>query len=213
MFREHVAWGAVISMVVVVGVYFYALVTDPWLLLLLFTVSIIGSFLPDVDSDSGLPFYLVFGVTTLFATGVVLLYTLSSEYAGDWRTLVGIPAAALVFFWFVVGGFVKRCTQHRGIFHSIPALIIASAATFLVAENYGLSDTVSAVFAGAMAAGFASHLILDEMHSLVDFEGIPFIPKQSLGTAFKIFSDSNNVNMATYLLLVTLVYTAFQQVG
>jgi hypothetical protein len=208
MFREHVATGALLSMVVVVAVYFYALVTDPWLLLFLFSVTVIGSFLPDVDSDSGIPFYMVFGTMTLAATGVVLLYTLSSQYAGDWRTLVGIPTAALVFFWFVVGGIVKRCTRHRGMFHSIPALLIASVGTFLLAHMYGLEKVVALVFAGAMAVGFASHLVLDELHSLVDFEGLPFTPKQSLGTALKIFSSSNNVNIATYVVLVALVYTA-----
>lgn len=212
MFREHIAIGAIISMVVVVGVYFYALVTDPWLLLILFIVTTIGSFLPDVDSDSGMPFYLVFGTMTLAATGVVLLYTLNSAYAADWRYLAGIPLAALAFFWFVVGGALKKCTHHRGIFHSLPAMIIAGVATFLIAERFGLSDLVSLVYASAMAVGFASHLVLDEMHSFVDLEGIPFVPKKSLGTALKLFSDSNRVNMATYLLLAALVYTAYARV-
>jgi len=210
MFREHIAIGAIISMVVVVGVNFYALVTDPWLLLTLFVVTTIGSFLPDVDSDSGMPFYLVFGTMTLAATGVVLLYTLSSSYAADWRFLVGIPLVALAFFWLVVGGVLKRCTHHRGIFHSLPAMLIAGVATVLIAWHYGLSDTVSYVFGAAMAIGFASHLVLDEMHSFVDLEGIPFIPKKSLGTALKLFSDSNRVNIATYLLLAALVYTAIK---
>jgi hypothetical protein len=115
MFREHVATGAVISTAVCVAVYSYALVTDPLLLLLLFGVTVIGSFLPDVDSDSGMPFYLVFGTMTLAATGIVALFTLNSSYAADWRYLVGIPAAALLVFWFVVGGVLKKCTHHRGI--------------------------------------------------------------------------------------------------
>ncbi len=209
MFREHIAIGAILSMVVVVAVYFYALITDPWLLLILFAVTTIGSFLPDVDSDSGMPFYLVFGTMTLAATGVVLLYVLSSSYATDWRYLAGIPLAALVFFWAVVGGILKKCTRHRGIFHSLPAMVIAGVATFLIAERFGLSDLTSLVFGAAMAVGFASHLALDELHSFVDLEGIPFIPKKSLGTALKLFSDSNRVNMATYIVLVALVYTAF----
>ena len=75
--------------------------TSPLLLLFLFGVTIIGSFLPDVDSDSGLPFYLIFGGATLAATGVVLLYTLASTYSGDWRYLVGIPFAALLGFWLI----------------------------------------------------------------------------------------------------------------
>src|SRR3989344_6617514 len=116
MFREHIAIGAIISMIVVVVAYCYALVTDPLLLLFLFGASIVGSFLPDVDSDSGLPFYLIFGSATLAATGVVLLYTLASTYAGDWRYLVGIPFAALLGFWVIIGGIVRHWTHHRGIY-------------------------------------------------------------------------------------------------
>lgn len=207
MFREHIAIGAILSMVVVVAIYFYALITDPWLLLILFVITTIGSFLPDVDSDSGMPFYLVFGTVSVAATGVVLMYTLAHRPESQYM-LVGIPSVALLFFWFVIGGIIKRCTHHRGIFHSIPALGVAALLTLLVARHFGLDDTVAYVFAGAMAIGFASHLVLDELHSEVSSNGIPFIPKKSLGTALKLFSDSNRVNIATYLLLATLMYTA-----
>lgn len=209
MFREHVAFGAIVSMVVVVAVYFYALVTDPLLLLFLFGVTVIGSFLPDVDSDSGMPFYLIFGTATLAVTGVVLLYTLSSEYAADWRYLSGIPAAALFFFWFVVGGIVKRCTHHRGIFHSLPATAIAAVGTLLVARYYGLPEEIAWIFGGGMAAGYLCHLILDELHAGITLDGIPFNPKESFGSALKLFSRSSRVNMATYLLLAALSFLAF----
>lgn len=210
MFREHIAIGAIISMVVVVIVYFYALVTNPVLLLFLFGVSIVGSFLPDVDSDSGLPFYLIFGSATLAATGVVLLYMLASTYAGDWRYLVGIPFAALLGFWFIVGGIVRRWTHHRGIYHSLPALAIAGVGTFLLARYYGLDDTTALVFGGAMAAGFASHLILDELHAGITLDGIPFNPNKAFGSAIKMFSSANHVNIATYTLLAVLVYVALR---
>jgi len=209
MFREHIAIGAIISMVVVVVTYFYALVTDPLLLLFLFGVTIIGSFLPDVDSDSGIPFYLVFGMATLAATGVVLLYTLAQK-PDDWRFFVGIPFAALLGFWFIVGSIVKRWTHHRGIYHSLPALAIAATGTFLIARHYGLGDTTALVFGTAMAAGFASHLVLDELHAGITLDGIPFNPNKAFGSAIKMFSDSNPVNIATYVLLATLVYTVIQ---
>ncbi len=209
MFREHIAIGAIISMIVVVLVYFYALVTDPWLLLILFIITTIGSFLPDVDSDSGMPFYLVFGTMTLAATGIVLLYVLKDP-PEDWRYLVGIPAGALFFFWFIIGGIIKKCTHHRGIFHSLPAAAIAGVGTLLIARYFGLGDTVAFVYGGAMAVGFLSHLVLDEMHSTVSLEGIPFLPRQSLGTALKLFSRSQMVNLATYLVLGVLAYSAFQ---
>ncbi len=209
MFREHVAIGAILSMVVVVVVYFYALITDPVLLILLFVITIVGSFLPDVDSDSGIPFYLIFGTATLGATGVVLLYTLAQQY-DDWRYIVGIPAAALLFFWVIVGGLVKKKTRHRGMFHSIPATIIAGAATILIARHYGLSTVTAHLFGAGMAIGYLAHLILDELHAGITLDGIPFNPKKSLGTALKLFSDSNGVNIATYLMLTVLVYSALQ---
>jgi uncharacterized membrane protein YgcG len=210
MFREHVATGAVISTGVCVAAYSYALVTDPILLLFLFGVTVVGSFLPDVDSDSGMPFYLVFGTASLAATGIVALYTLASPYAADWRYLLGIPAAALFFFWFVVGAVVKKCTKHRGIFHSLPALAIAGTATFLLARHYGLDDMTALVFAGAMGLGFLSHLVLDELYSEITLDGIPFNTKQSAGTAMKWFSRQRGVNVATYVILATLLYTAWQ---
>lgn len=209
MFREHIAVGAIVSMIVVVLVYFYALVTDPLLLLFLFSVTIIGSFLPDVDSDSGLPFYFIFGAATLAATGVVLLYTLEQK-PEDWRYIVGIPFAAMLGFWFIVGGIVRRWTHHRGIFHSLPCMAITGTAVFLVARHYGLEDSIALVFGGAIAAGFASHLILDELHAGITLDGIPFNPNKAFGSAIKMFVRSNHVNIATYLTLAVLVYTALQ---
>jgi len=209
MFREHIAAGAIISMIVVVVVYFYALVTSPLLLLFLFGVTIIGSFLPDVDSDSGMPFYLVFGTATLAATGIVLLYTLAQK-PDDWRVLVGIPFAAMLGFWFIVGSIVRRVTHHRGIYHSLPAMAIAAVGTFLIARHYGLDDMVAGIFGVAIGAGFASHLILDEMHAGITLDGIPFNPNKAFGSAIKMFADSNRVNIATYVLLATLVFTALQ---
>lgn len=210
MFREHVATGAVISTAVCVAVYSYALVTDPILLLFLFGVTVIGSFLPDVDSDSGIPFYLVFGTASLAATGIVALYTIGSSYASDWRYLIGIPAGALFFFWFVVGAIIKKCTKHRGMFHSLPALLIASTATFLVAREYGLTEMIALVFAGAMGFGFLSHLVLDELYSEITLDGIPFNTKESAGTAMKWYSKRRSANIAAYLILAALLFTVFQ---
>ncbi len=206
MFREHVAAGAVVSMAAVTGISFYSVLVDPLLLWILFAVVIVGSFLPDVDSDSGLPFYLVYGTASVIATGYVALYVLAYPPGNEWYWLPGIPAVALVFFWFVVGGLVKRFTVHRGIFHTLPATAIAGFATLLLARYLGLGETEAILLAAGMALGYFTHLVLDEMHSLVDFEGLPFVPKHTLGTALKLFSSSNGVNMTTYALLATLVY-------
>lgn len=206
MFREHVAAGAVVSVAAVTGVFFYSLLVDPLLLAILFGVIIIGSFLPDVDSDSGLPFYLVYGTASVIATGYVALYVLVHPPGEEWYWLVGVPAGALFFFWFILGGLIKNFTVHRGIFHSIPATIIAGLGTLLAARYFGLGENVCVFMGAGMALGYLTHLILDELHSAVDFEGIPFIPKSSLGTALKVFSNSSYVNMVTYVVLTSLLY-------
>lgn len=208
MFREHIAWGAIVAMVVVVALYSYALVTDIALLVFLFGVTVIGSFLPDTDSDSSMPFYLVFGAMTLAATTVVVLYTLATPYAEDWRYLVGIPGAALIFFWVVVGGIVKRLTHHRGMFHSLPAMAIAAVGAFLLARHYGFSEEVALYFGAAMAAGFLTHLLLDEIYAGVTLDGVLFNPKSTFGGATKIFGNSNSANVATYTILAALIYVA-----
>lgn len=207
LFREHVTVGAIVSMVAVVLAYFYALIIDPLLLIFLFVASIVGSFLPDVDSDSGIPFQMVFGLATLAVTGVALLYVLALK-PDDLRYLIGIPAAVLLGFWFIVGGIVKKFTKHRGIYHSLPALLIASVGTYLLVLRYGLDETTALVFAAAVGAGFASHLILDELHAGITLDGIPFNPNKAFGSALKLFTKSSGVNIATYTLLGLLFYTA-----
>ena len=208
MFRHHISLGAILSTIGVILVFFYSLIVDPLHLGALFAICAFGSILPDFDSDSGLPFYLTFGAATLAFAGLVLYYTLSSQPT-NYYVLIGIPLAALIGFWFIVGGLVKHCTHHRGIWHSLPMLIIASLATFIVARYFSQPQQTAFLFALAMAAGFLSHLVLDEMWSEVDHDGNPFTHKRSLGTALKLFSESRRVNFFTYIVLFGLFYLAF----
>jgi len=206
-FRAHVTVGAVASMIVVVAVYFYAFLTDPVLLAVLFGITVVGSFLPDVDSDSGIPFYMVFGSATLAATGAALFYALS-RWPGQYEYIGGVPLVVMIVSWFLVGGIVKRFTKHRGIFHSIPAMAIAGLGVFLAAKHFGVDGDAAMLWGAGTAIGYASHLVMDEVHSDVNMDGNPFTNKKSLGTAVKFFSQSHGVTLATYLILVALLYTA-----
>lgn len=207
LFREHISVGALTGAIGITLLYFYAFVTDPILLALLFIVTTVSSFLPDLDSDSGIPFYTVFGLFTLACTGTALYYALG-QYADNWYALVGIPAAALLFVWFIVGDILKHFTKHRGIMHSVPAMGIVGLCAFLTARYFAQGDSIALWFAIAAALGFLTHLVLDEFHSEVNFEGIPFVPKKSLGTALKLFSGSWAVNLCTYLIVAMLAYLA-----
>lgn len=207
LFKDHITVGALVAAVGVVLLYFYAIVTDPLLLIILFVVSVIGSFLPDLDHDTGTPFYLIFGVFTLACGGVALYYLLSHPPQTLYM-LVGVPVATLFAVWFIAGAIFKNFTDHRGMMHSIPAMLIVSLLVFLVAKHLEQGDTLSLVFAVAVGAGFLSHLALDEIHSENMLGGNPFVPRRSLGTAFKFFSNSNVINIFTYVVLATLAYKA-----
>jgi membrane-bound metal-dependent hydrolase YbcI (DUF457 family) len=200
LFREHIAFGAVLASIGVTLLYFYAFVTDPVLLGVLFLVTVLGSFLPDIDSDTGVPFYLAFGTATL-GCGAFALYYLLMHPPQTIYFLVGVPFATIIFVWFVVGTIFKRLTHHRGIMHSIPAMFIAGLTTFLAARSLEQGDYLSLIFASAVSLGVASHLLLDEIHSENLMDGNPFVHKRSLGTALKLFSRSAIVNIFTYTII------------
>lgn len=209
MFREHVAVGAVLSVVIVTVVYFYAIMTDPLMLVVLFAATTVASFLPDLDSDTGTPFYLLFGTFTLLCTEGALYFALQTS-PHDWRFLIGMPVVTMLGVWVIGGTIFKHFTEHRGMMHSLPAAVIAGLLALLGAQYFQLAHIHALVFAGAVAGGYVSHLMLDEIWAGINLEGIPFIPKRSLGTATKLFSDSAVMNVATYTVLAGLVYMSIQ---
>ena len=205
LFRTHVTVGAVATSGFIAWAYSQELLTDVGLLALALMVGIVGSFLPDVDSDSGLSFQIVFGTVTAACGGAVLAFLLTSLEPYSWKALIGIPLGVLVFVWFVIGGIVKKLTHHRGMWHSLPTALLATLVTYIMASAR-LDTTTSTVLAGAMLAGFLSHLFADEWCSVVNLDGTPFTPKHSLGTAVKLFGDSLTVNVLLYALLAAIVF-------
>ena len=59
---------------------------------------------------------------------------------------------------------LNRTAVHRGMFHSIPAMLIAAEIAFLGFR--GSSFGVKLFMAGGAAVGFFSHLVLDEIYSV-----------------------------------------------
>lgn len=208
MFREHISFGAAVAALGVTLCYFYALVTDFELLAALFLITTVMSFMPDLDSDSGLPFHLIFGTFTLSVTGVALYFAMMHT-PDDWRFLVGVPLIAMALTWFVAGAIFKHLTHHRGMFHSFPAMAIVGLATLIICRNLGKPEIVAEVFAAGAALGYLSHLILDELHSGISLDGSRFLPKQSLGSAMKFVSGDRGATLFTYVLLAALAYAAF----
>jgi hypothetical protein len=166
----------------------------------------IGGVLPDLDSDSGVPQRELFG--TMSAVAAALLYH-------PLHVRLGLPVErALVFvglFYFLIryagAALFRHITVHRGMFHSIPAMLIAGLVVYLVYPTPDL--TLRLYLAGAVALGFLSHLVLDEFYA-VDFNGARVKFNKFSGSALKFGSHSWLATLATYALLISLGYLAWE---
>lgn len=168
----------------------------------------VAGMLPDMDSPSGRPIRELFGLTAALAPLLLLQHANSLGISGDRAMLF-----ALLLYGFVrYGGaaLLGKVTVHRGMFHSVPALIIASELTFL--GYHSPSARVRLLMAGGVAIGFLSHLILDEMYS-VQWDGVRINLKKSAGSALKFFGKEQLPNAIALGLMMFLSYVSLMSVG
>src|SRR5262245_62196 len=163
----------------------------------------LGGLLPDLDSDSGVPVRELFNLAAAIIP-LFLLHRLRSHFTLE-QTIVLLGFAYLLIRYGLYSLF-KRWTVHRGMFHSIPAMLIAGLATFL-AYYPDPELTKHALYryliAGGVALGFLSHLILDELYS-VDFMGLKVRLNKFAGSALKFWSPSMPATIFTYVILAGL---------
>jgi hypothetical protein len=159
----------------------------------------LGGLLPDLDSDSGVPVRELFGITAA-VTPFLLLPHLDIKGLGLEQKIV-VLAAVYLFIRYCLSTAFKHLTVHRGMFHSLPAMLIAGLATYLLYP--GEDRLLRAYFAGGVMLGFLSHLVLDELCS-VNFLGLRLHLNKYAGSALKLFSRSWTANVVTYLVLAGL---------
>ena len=164
----------------------------------------VGGMLPDLDSDTGRP---VRELTSLAAAIVPLLLVqrlMQAELTHEsiLATLVAMYLAIRYGLPQVLG----RLTVHRGMFHSLPAMLIAGLMVYL--EYCSPNRWLRAVLATGVMLGFLSHLILDEIYS-VDFNGLRVKLKSSAGSAVKVVSTSWFGTSVCYGLLGALLFLAW----
>ena len=167
----------------------------------------VSGMLPDLDSESGKPIRGLFSVVAAIVPMFVMRYV--DQMGGDTERAM---LMALVLYGAIrYGGaaIVGKLSVHRGMFHSIPALLIASELTFLF---YRHSDVnVRLMMAGGVATGFLSHLVLDELYS-VQWDGTKIKIKRSAGTAMKFMGKHVAANAFAYGLLFFLSYAVLVKV-
>ena len=122
----------------------------------------VAGMLPDLDADGGKPVREIFGLLGAVVPLIAIRHLI--RWCGS---VDGVILSAIIIYAVTrYGGatLLKRLSVHRGMFHSIPALFIASELVFLayMSESIG----VKCLMAGGVGIGFLSHLLLDELYSV-----------------------------------------------
>jgi membrane-bound metal-dependent hydrolase YbcI (DUF457 family) len=167
----------------------------------------VGGMLPDLDSDSGVPVREMFGLAAI--VGPLLLVPRLVHMDLSRETILASMLFGYVFIRYVVANLFRRFTVHRGMYHSLPAMLIAGLCVYLAYQSP--NRNLRLMLAGGVMIGFASHLILDEIYS-VDFRGVRIKLKSSAGSAIKFASPSVPATATCYLLLGGLLYLAYQDI-
>ncbi len=161
----------------------------------------ISGMLPDLDSESGKPIRELFGVVAAIAPLMLMQHVNAMGVNGDRAMLFSLISYGVVRYG---GAFLlAKLTVHRGMFHSIPALLIAAELTFLA---YHTDDfRVRMLMAVGVGLGFLSHLMLDEMYS-VQWDGAKVKLAKSSGSAMKFWGNEALPNGVAMGLLLCLSY-------
>jgi len=203
-FKTHITVSSTLGVGYALGGHFYFGVPLP-ASILAGTLCGLSGMLPDLDSDSGVP--LRESITFAAAALPMLLVDRFHQLGWSHETMALVGAGIYATVRFGLASIIKKLTVHRGMFHSIPAALIAGQIFYLIASAN--EPAIRFYKAGAVVAGFMSHLILDEIWSISFAGGVPRL-KSSFGTALKFWGDGLMANLATYGQLGLLTYVSMQ---
>ncbi len=202
-YKTHISAGTAIAMLFTLASFVLHWIDDLLIGILVFFVTLAGSFLPDMDSDSGMPFKVIFYLYGLLG-GAFTFYFLYITEGIDAYLLLTAPIIAFLMIRFVVGNVFRFVTHHRGMFHSVPAALASSAIAFFLTNFTAFPLRSKLVISAGIGIGYFCHLILDEIYSTNMLNGT-FHAKRSLGTALKIKSKSKVSNVITYGILIVFL--------
>ena len=168
----------------------------------------VSGMLPDLDSDSGIPLREAVAFSSAFIP--MLMVDRLSRVGLSHEMMLVVTGGIYLFLRFGIAEFFRRYTVHRGMWHSIPAALIAAIFVFLVSSsenvNLRLFKTV------AVFIGFMSHILLDEPWS-VEYRRGRYTFKHTFGTALKWWGPMRISNVMTYALLIGVGVLAYHDEG
>jgi len=151
-----------------------------------FALGTLGGFLPDIDSENSTPVAITFNAVAIVVSFLVM-FSKSSSYS----------VAEMLVLWVFVYLIVRLAllksfqlvTVHRGMFHSVPAALLAGVLTAnTMFYIFGLTGLLAWIYASFVTLGYLLHLLLDELVS-VNLMGRRI--KRSFGTAMKLYDPKN----------------------
>ncbi|MEZ6067948.1 MAG: metal-dependent hydrolase [Planctomycetaceae bacterium] len=171
----------------------------------------VAGMLPDLDSASGRPVREMFGLVGAVAPLLIVHRVLQwLDLPGDSETVILMVVVLYLLIKYGGALLVRTVSVHRGMFHSIPAMVIAAELVFLGYPSQ--VNRVRLMMAGAVAIGFLSHLLLDELYS-VKVKDARVQLKRSSGTAIKLTGEGFGANVISYSLLAMLTYLTMYEAG
>lgn len=210
-FKTHIWWGAILGIVILVAGLLLSIISGAETMIWIFGAVLVGSFLPDLDIDEGVPFQILFGLLAAGLGGAVF-FNFYQNGTRDLKLLIGLPILAFVIARFVIGYVFKRFTRHRGMFHSVPAAALAGTGTCWALNLFEIQQQLCVLAGFAIGVGYVGHLMLDEIYSTVNFHGLAFKPKKSLGSAMKFTSSSRIATVMVYLALAIVMFSLSQNI-
>lgn len=197
-FRGHLAFSATLG-VAYGALSYWQLGLDWGTATLAAGITAVGGMLPDLDSDSGVPVREMFSLAAVFIPLIMIRRFVRTNL--EVEQILVILGAMFVGIRYGGAYLFKKLTVHRGMFHSIPAMLIAGIATFLMYKTDALRPRL--FIATGVTIGFFSHLLLDELYA-VDFRGLTPKLNQFAGSALKLGSKSYWATGFTYAVLLAV---------
>ncbi len=208
-YKAHMAFGVLTAVVWCIVALLLSIVSI-WFIPFVFIATIIGAFLPDLDSDTGFPLKILLTVFSIVGGLIVAWITINSENSSP-LLIGGYALISILFIYFGIGGIFKKITRHRGIFHSVPAVLLSFLLTLSLMDYFPVESKVKMVLSLGVGIGYLCHLILDELYSIVNLGGMPFIPKKSIGTALKFYSKNWKISLTVYVAVGWLLFQNWGQ--
>jgi len=169
--------------------------------LILIALGTLAGILPDIDSDHSVPTRFIFNLLSA-AVAVAALFALQGQV--NLIYLLAISLFSALFVRYIAYALFAGITEHRGLFHSLPAALLFGLASVSIGIHVlGWHLHFAWLAATFVSGGYLLHLTLDEIYS-VNFMGSTL--KKSFGSALTIFTRSS---WLAYAVLYTITGAGF----